>query len=269
MSLAVPAVGFGTLSIVQDDGILSNIFRLTVRPLKSVDLPAFPARIRAVLTPVLNTNVLHVSRDFTAAATGAVETAITSHGAILRLSVFCLATNVTFLDENITLTTVNSIDWTRFTEISFEYPRTQALLFPKEFPVNANSGDLQYHFAKALTPSLRYPTMPILEIVRDHFYLTINTMTAADYHKQYRDIRPNVKDPNPCNNRYRGCKCSVTKIQPIRVQTGISGPISNFIAAQTGNPQALNFFVILALPVWESGCIGHTVYGCGPVPIDF
>ncbi|KAH7412804.1 hypothetical protein BKA64DRAFT_338203 [Cadophora sp. MPI-SDFR-AT-0126] len=259
MSLPVPATGFGTISKLQGDGILAKIFEVTVRPLKSVDLQAFPGRIRAVLTPVLNTDILHVSQGFTAAVTQAVENAIASDGAILRLTISCLVTDVMLLDENIPLTTVNSIDWTRFTEISFEYPRTQACIIAKPFLLDTKPDEFhiyhhEFHPAQVLTPDSRYPTMPILEFVRDKFYLTINVMKASEYHLHHSCFRPEVKDPKPCVNRHSGCKCSVAKIRPIRIRTGISGPITNFLAPRTGNPPGLDVIELLSLPRWESGC---------------
>ncbi|KAK0121796.1 hypothetical protein ONS95_010079 [Cadophora gregata] len=71
--------------------------------MKPVDVSSFRARTRAVLTPVLDINIVHVSQDSTAAINEAMKNAIATGGDILRLTISCAVTNVKLFDANITL----------------------------------------------------------------------------------------------------------------------------------------------------------------------
>ncbi|KAL5322697.1 hypothetical protein ACEPPN_010672 [Leptodophora sp. 'Broadleaf-Isolate-01'] len=262
MALPIPVLGLGTLVALQPDQILSKILVFAFQPLKTVNLRDFTGSVRVVITPVLETNVMGASHDMAVASAQALRNVINADGGLLRMSVFSTGSGVAFWNENITLYCLNSMDWTRFSEVKFQYPRTRALVFPKLFPIVPGGTRGTFFAAKALVPSSKYPTMPVFELFWDCFCLTINVMTANEYRAVHNDLRPAILHPNPCINEHNGCKCSTSHLLPSRIQTGITGSIRNYLSP-TPILKSLDIWEVLALPAWESGCVGHVVYGLG------
>ncbi|CZS93192.1 uncharacterized protein RAG0_03584 [Rhynchosporium agropyri] len=134
MALPIHAAGFGTLAVLEANSILSNILSLIYKPLKSVDLSKFIRNTRVVHTPVLDINVMQVSHNMTSASTQALARVISVDSGMICMSINSRYCNEAIWVENVTLACLGSIDWSRFTEVKFEYPRLQALVVPKLFP---------------------------------------------------------------------------------------------------------------------------------------
>ncbi|KAG4441412.1 hypothetical protein IFR05_003099 [Cadophora sp. M221] len=230
MSLPIPTLGLGLLEKLQPDQILSKVLVFTFQPLKSVNLRDFTGRVRVVITPVIDTDVMGASHGMAIASTQALRDIITGDGGILRMSVFSTVGGAALWKENVTLGCLNSMDWTRFSEVQFQYPRTRALAFPKLFPIVPGSTRGNYFVAEALVPSAQYPTMPVFELFWDGFFLTINVITTNEYWAVHQDLRPAILHPKPCVNEQHNCRCSTTHLFPTLIQTGITVSVRNYVS---------------------------------------
>ncbi|KAL2064265.1 hypothetical protein VTL71DRAFT_4759 [Oculimacula yallundae] len=264
MALVLPAPGLSALAALRKDGILSSIISLIYKPLMSIDLSEFMHSIRVVINPVLDINVMQIlSLIYVEVLADIIHT----HGAMLRMSIFHTNCNKATWVENVTLTCLNTIDWNRFCEVAFEYPRLQVLLIPKLFPIVPGGTCGSYFLSKAITPS-RYPTLLVLELFWATFFLTINFIPTADYQAALHDLRPSALNHRPCINEIHGCTCSHIKLCPTRIQSGISGFVQNYLSP-IPYLRNLDVYTVLALPAWESGCVAHVIYGfpCGPIEL--
>ncbi|KAG4420917.1 hypothetical protein IFR04_005894 [Cadophora malorum] len=217
--------GLGSLSTLQEDEIYLNILEMSFRPC-NVDLNQFTGNIRAVVSPSLDTNAFGPSKDMKQMSGFALANVISRNGALVRLAIYGGTTKL--FDENIILASINSINWSRFVRVDFKYHRTQALCFPKFFPIQPGHRRGNFFLAKGYGPSILYPTMPILEFFWDTLYLTINSMSPDEHQKQLSDLRPSARDPRPCIHKHLGCHCAVTGLQPVRIQAGVTGSIFSY-----------------------------------------
>ncbi|KAL2064264.1 hypothetical protein VTL71DRAFT_4758 [Oculimacula yallundae] len=250
--MSIPTLaGLGSLNILKVDSLHIRILEHLFQPLTSVDLRKYTGRIRADLVPMLDINVLQVSGDLTSVGVQVLDDTIRRYGGMFRLVVYHVVTDSILLDQNITWDCLNTVNWSRFYRVSFYYPRMKALTYPKFFPLQPGSRLGSFYAAKVLLPSLQYPGMPKFELIWDRTFLTINRITDNTFEDICKNLRPSALHPRGCHTP--GCACSITELDPVRVQTGITGPMINYLSP-TPYMLALEPREVIALPAWESGC---------------